>query len=310
METANANRKEEKRRGHALYLIIIGILSVLCAVLAWQYWEQRNRANEIIVIREQVETEKNQVQLDLMKLREEFSSLQTTNGRMQKELEEKKAQIDELLEQAEKHKNDAYIISKLKRETETLRTIMKHFVHQIDSLNKLNDALVVEKEKVKTELTEEKGKTQTLTKEKEQLQNTVNLGQLLKAGGIKAVCVRYRSGGKKEIETDKASRAEKIKVGFMLGENRIAKSGNKDVYVRVITPDGKEMTEKMDEDHQFKFNGSKGYWAGKKTIDYRNEETQVFVFCPKTGNDFLPGKYIIEVNADEATIGQTTLTLK
>ncbi len=310
MDTPQKDQKEKKKRGHALYLIIIGILSVLCTVLAWQYWEQRNRTSEVIVIRDQVQAERNQVQEDLVKLKEQFSTLQTDNKQMKQELEEKKAQIDDLIAQAEKHKNDAYIINRLKKETETLRTIMKHFVHQIDSLNKLNDVLVVEKEKVKTELKDEKGKTETLTKEKEQLQNTVALGQLLKANSVTAKAVFYRSGGKKEVETEKSGKAQKIRVGFTLGENRIAKSGNKDIYIRVITPDGKELAQKMDDDHQFRFNGSKGFWAGKKTIDYRNEDTQVFVYCDKVGDKFAPGKYIIEVNADEATIGQATLTLK
>ncbi|MBK6522221.1 MAG: hypothetical protein IPG08_07755, partial [Sphingobacteriaceae bacterium] len=50
--------------------------------------------------------------------------------------------------EAKKHKGDAYFIAKLKKETETLRAIMQHYVVTIDSLNTLNQNLIVEKKNV------------------------------------------------------------------------------------------------------------------------------------------------------------------
>ncbi len=61
----------------------------------------------------------------------------------------------------------------------------------------------------------------------------------------------YKRAGKKEAETTKARKTEKIKVSFTLGENKIAKTGEKTVYIRIMTPDGKEMAKSYDDNYKF-----------------------------------------------------------
>ena len=121
--------------------------------------------------------------------------------------------------------------------------------------------------------------------------------------------VRFKSGGKKIIETFKAKRVEKLKVDFTLGENKIAKRGNKDVYIRVLTPDGKELAQANDDANMFNFNGVRGFFSTKETIKYNNEETAMSLYCEKK-DGFLPGNYIIEIYSDEANIGKTNLKLE
>lgn len=301
--------KEKDSSGKKLYLIIISLLSILCIILGWQYWEQKNRADKVVVVVEQVKTENTSVKTELLELQQEYATLETNDKAVQAQLDEKKAEIVNLLAQAEKHKDDAYIISKLKKEAATLRKIMRGFVGTIDSLNTLNKTLIVEKDRVKADLGKEQTKSSKLSKEKEDLQGVVSLGSILKAGGIKASGVRFKSGGKKEIETNKAKKVEKLKVIFTLGENKIAKKGNKDVYIRVLTPDGKELTLADDESNMFTFNGVRGFFSSKETISYDNQETTMIMFCERK-DGFLPGKYIIEIYSDQANIGQTTLKLE
>ena len=244
-----------------------------------------------------------------MKLQEEYSKLESSDKLVQAELEAKRAEIAELIVQAEKHKNDAYIISKLRKETETLRSIMKHFVVQIDSLNTFSKTVIAEKDKVSADLTAEKGVTTQLTKDKDALQNTVNIGSILKAENPTVKGVKFKSGGKKEVETTKASRVERIKVSFVMGENKIAKTGVKPVYVRLMSPDGKEICKSADEGNMVKFNGSKGYYAAKQDINYKNEDVAVEVLCPSPSG-FIPGKYLIDIICDEVIVGQTSIMLK
>src|SRR6185295_4070941 len=137
---------------------------------------------------------------------------------------------------------------------------MKHFVVEIDSLNTLNKTIIAEKDVVSANLTAEKDKTSQLSKDKEALQSTVNMGSILKAENPTVKGVKFKSGGKKEIETTKASRVERIKVSFVLGENKIAKKGTRSVYIRITTPDGKEITKSPDEENMVKFNGGKGFY--------------------------------------------------
>jgi len=302
------NKPEEKKSNKKILLILLLLLLLGNGVFVWLWWSERGRANTEVIVKEQVIVERENIKGELLLLQEEYASLQTSDKAVQAELEEKRTLIADLLEQAEKHKDDAYIISRLKKETETLRKIMKHYIVQIDSLNTLNKTIIAEKDKVDADLTAEKDKTTQLSKDKEELQGTVNLGSILKAENPTVKGVKFKSGGKKEVETTKASRVEKIKVSFVLGENKIAKTGTKPVYVRIVTPDGKELTKSMDDGNMFKFNGSKGYFAGKQDINYKNQEVAVDIFCG-SATPFIPGKYLVDIACDDVIIGQTSIIL-
>lgn len=303
------NKQEEKKSNNRILIILLILLLGGNGVFAWLWLKERGRANTVVVEKEQVTVERDNVKKDLLELQEEYATLQTNDQSIQKELEEKRTQIAELLEQAEKHKDDAYIISRLRKETETLRKIMKHFVVQIDSLNTLNKTIIAEKDKVSADLNAEKDKTSQLSKDKDAMQSTINLGSVLKAENPTVKGVKFKSGGKKEVETTKASRVERIKVSFVLGENKIAKKGIKTVYVRIVTPDGKELTKSMDDMNMVKFNGSKGYYAAKQDVNYGGEDVSVDVFCPSPA-EFVPGKYLVNIICDDVVVGETSITLK
>ncbi|MGZ3898900.1 MAG: hypothetical protein ACXVNQ_01140, partial [Bacteroidia bacterium] len=105
-----------------------------------------------------------------------------------------------------------------------------------------------------------------------------------------------------------SSKMEKIKITFSLGENKIAKPGEKTVYIRVITPDGKEMAKSYDDSYKFTFNKSNGYFAGKETLNYANTEITGVTYCEGQG-DYVPGNYQIEVTCDGVVIGSSNLKL-
>jgi hypothetical protein len=174
---------------------------------------------------------------------------------------------------------------------------MKHFVVQIDSLNTLTKTITAEKNKVTEDLNAEKNMSAQLAKDKEALQKTVNVGSILKAENPTTKGIKYKSSGTKEVETTKASRVDAIKVSFVIGENKIAKKGVKPVYVRLVSPDGKEICKSQDEFNMVTFNNSKGYYASKKDVDYKNEEVALEILCPSP-NGFIPGKYLADIICD------------
>ena len=310
MEGTNITQQpeEKKKRGGIIPWILFALSLGGNAFLFFKFSEEQKRVNEQIEIVKTVYVERDNVKNDLMKLKDEYATLQTNDATLQADIEAKKLQIEELLKDAEKHKGDAYYISKLKKETETLRLIMQGYVRTIDSLNTLNQKLIVEKNVITGELNKEKTKTSQLDKDKQDLQATINKGSILTCFGITASGVNLKSGGKKQVPTSKAKRSDLIKVSFSLGENKIARSGSKDVYVRIITPDGKEMAKSYDDNYKFIFNNSAGYYAGKTNINYNNSEIGVTTTC-EGNSPLLPGKYMIEITSDGAVIGQTTLTL-
>jgi hypothetical protein len=305
-----AGDKEEKRKLHVFYLSIIAVLALVCALLTWQFFDQKTRIETIEKERIVYVEQSNSLQTELSQLKSDYEGLQTSDKKLRSELDEKIKQIEEMQQEAEKHKGDSYVIYKLQKEAETLRKVMKHFVQQLDSLGRLNKVIVAQKEQVEKDLVDEKNKTADLNRQKDELTNTVNLGSILKASDIKVSGVRYKSGGKKELATTSAKRVEKIKVTFTLGANLIAKKGERTVYIRIVTPDGKDLTKSTDESNTFKYNNSKGYYAAKTIVTYDNDDTPVTVYTAKADIHFIPGKYLVEITTDEVVVGQTSITLE
>ncbi len=299
--------KSKKKRGMFLWIIIV-LLMGTNAVLIWLYLQEKNKLAEKIIEIKTIYVEKENIELDLATLKKDYEGLETNNKAIQADIELKKARIEELMIEAKKHKGDAYFIAKLKKETETLRAIMQHYVVTIDSLNTLNQTLVAEKKNVIKQLNEEKEKGNKLNEEKEELKSTIAKGSILTCFNVNAKGVYFKKGGKKEVESNKARKATKIKVSFSLGENKIAKAGEKTVYVRIMTPDGKEMAKSYDDSYKFVFNKSSGYYAGKETVNYGNVELSAVTYCEGQG-EMVPGNYIIEISCDGAMIGSANLKL-
>ncbi len=304
------NSKENKQKRIILYLSIFsGVLIITNVYLLILLFNQKQKTNEQVVITKEVIVERDNVKTALELLKKDYEDLKTDNAELQKEIDEKKQYIEQLIQEAEKHKNDAYIIAKLKKETETLREIMKGYVKTIDSLNTLNQKLVKEKQVVEKKLGEKETVINELNKKQEELKSTIEKGAILSCFNIRAVAVQLKKGGKKETETTKAKRTNKVKVYFTLGENKIAKPGAKDVYVRIMTPDGKEMAKEYSDLYRFTFNkSSSGYFAGTETIQYANAQIDVVVYC-ESSEPFVPGTYIIDIVCDGVVVGNTTLKL-
>lgn len=298
---------KSKKRGIFIW-IIIALLMGTNGVTIWLLMQEKNKVAEQIVKTETIYVEKETIQSELLALKKDYENLQTNDKALQADIELKKARIEELMEEAKKHKGDAYIIAKLKKETETLREIMKHYVYTIDSLNTLNQTLVAEKKTVLKQLSEEKKQQEVLKQEKEELKSTIVKGSILTCFNVSAKGVYFKKGGKKEVETNKARKTTKIKVGFSLGENKIAKTGEKTVYIRIMTPDGKEMAKSYDDSYKFVFNKNNGYFAGKETINYANTEISAVTYCEGQG-ELVPGNYLIEITCDGAVIGNSSLKL-
>ncbi len=300
-------KKESKRKG---LLFFVFFQSAVIIALIWLYWNQTIRIETEIKEKIIYIDKSNAFQAELATLKEEYHTLETDDAALKHQLEENIKKIEDLEKQAAKHKDDAYIISKLKKEAGTLREIMKGYIKTIDSLNTLNQTIIAEKKKVEEDLTSEKGKTTQLSKEKDELNAVVAKGSALSARSLIVRGVRLKSGGKKEDESSKAKKVQKIKVVFTVSDNKIAKAGDKDIYVRILSPDGKELAKSTEESEMFNLpNGTRSYFSAKKTINYNNSEMMVSILCDNNA-EFIPGKYMVIIYNDGYNIGEATLELE
>jgi len=308
MEKQEINTSQEKKKTastNKLMIVAIILLLSFCGYLIWQNLELQKKIEAEGVVIDDISSERDQVKSDLEEMLSEYKELETNNIELSAELEAEKTKIEELLKKA---KGKDWSIYKLKKETETLRKIMKGYVVQIDSLNQLNNSLVERNKVVKTELDNEKTITKDLTEKNEDLNDKVTIASHLKTIGLKSYAVKIKSNNTSK-PTDRAKKTGKIRTNFTIQKNEITPSGKKWIYIRILTPDGRVLSEKTDDSNKFDFNGVRGLFSSKQQIDYKNNDMEVTIDWVKV-DDFPVGEYIVEVYADGVDIGKAKFTLK
>ncbi len=290
------------------YKIAIAILAILTIVFAVLYITKENIVVEKTEMISNLELEQLQLKSDLQDMLIQYDTLTVQNDQINAELLAQRDQIRDMLKQIEKHKDDAYIISKLKKEAKSLREIMKGYVVTIDSLNTLNLDLKKDNMYLVEELSSAKSRTQELESSKKDLETIVATGSVLQAQNTSSVAVRVRSNGK-QLEVNRADKAEMIRTCTQLMPNKITPSGKKTLYLRIISPDGVVLDAPAEEDGRFDFNGVSGKYSAKRVIDYQNESSDVCIFY-NVSSEMSTGKYIVELYESGALIGKSDLDLK
>jgi len=234
--------------------------------------------------------------------------METTNDSMRVELANRKSEVEDLLA---KVKDKDFAIYKLRKETTTLRTIMKGYVVVIDSINTLNVGLRKENAEVRTTLSQERTRAKELEKSNENLSSKVQLASRLDVSKVSIFGVRVKRDltGK---EVDRAKKTDKLRVCFTLNENRVAKPGKKDLFMRVIAPDGIILTQGNPNESKFEFNGTKGYYSDKLTVDYDNNSKEHCMDWAKPNEEFelMEGVYTIFLYAEDYEMASFTHELK
>lgn len=308
MDTQIENNSKSGNKGTQLNKVLVILIILLlgfCGYLIWQNLELQKTIETGETAYTEVSSERDQVKGDLEEMLAQYEEMEANSQELSEELAAEKEKIEELLKQA-KGKN--WTIHKLRKETETLRTIMKGYVVQIDSLNQANGRLKNENEVVKTELNSEKNRSKNLTEKNEDLEGIVTVASYLKTTNLNSYGVKVKSNNTGK-SSDRAKRVGKIRTEFTILKNAITVPGKKWVYVRILTPDGKVLSEKTDDSNKFDFNGVRGLYSSKKQIDYRNQQQTLTIDWVKTG-DFPIGEYNVEVYSDGVDIGKTKFSLK
>ena len=251
---------------------------------------------------------------DLKNMLETYNALEAKakeqgnqNSEQAAEIEAQKTQIKELLEKVEKGKWTASELAKMRRENETLRGIMKGYVHQIDSLNTLNLRLTSDLDETRTVLTTTTSERDTYKQDAEESKARVKEGSKLQAYGFSSGALRSKLNNT-TTETDKAKNAVQIRSSFSIGANPIAEKGNKSVYMQITKPDG-TIFQSRTSNVVTTTQGSIAY-SDKKDVDYTGEAVSLAIYYDLRGEDAQKGNYSVKIYCDGNLIGKDSFTLK
>lgn len=221
------------------------------------------------------------------------------------------SQIAELIEQSDGQASNfaqfKKLYAKLKTEVYLLRS-------EISKLKAKNQALISENAKLKEEnkqlgtdlagANENNAKLEGINNE---LEGKVAIGKRLQTFEKIAEGVKVRRNGE-EKSTNRAKRADKIRVAFTIGKNEIADAGEIDLYLRVLDPDDRIISENGEE---FNYKNEKITYTSKESINYQNSATDVIIYAEKTGGKtFQTGLYKVQVYTKTDMILVETFTLK
>lgn len=275
---------------------LAGVIVVLIAVLAYVWIDRNSYIDEITIDKENLTAE-------MLQLQEDYANLTTTNDTLNNELiieREKVAQLIERVKQTEA--TNRAQLRKYEKELGTLRSIMRGYIKQIDSLNTLNTNLRAEAAEAKQEARESRNKYEDLKSTTEELGKQVEIGSVVK--GRSLVMVGVTETGK---ETDRSSRTAKLKACLYLVENSIAKKGPKTIYIRIKGPDGILMT--TDQQQIFTCSGEQMIYSASRTVDYQGSEIEVCIYFTP-GQKFTKGVYSVDAYTEESKLVSSDVLLR
>ena len=308
MENQNSAEMQTKDTSkRTVFIVIIFILFATNLLLVWQYFEKKD---SLAVVSESLKTtlmDKDQLNAELQKVKLEYEKINLANGDLQSLLSSKDEEIKSKISQIQKliSAGDETSLKKAKMEIAELKAMNVRYSMEADSMKSANKHLASQNQSLNTNLTEVQSQVNALTQQNIILSNKVAAGSILRTRDLVATAVRAKRNGKELIVT-KASSAEQIKIVLTLLENLVVDKGNKEIFIRIVSPGGSVLATSQE---TFLVNGQPSLYTQKETVAYENKDTEITTYYPKV-IAFVKGKYDVEVYNNNNQIGQSSFVLK
>lgn len=276
--------------------VLVGVAVALVAVLAY-VWSQKS------ALISELEDEKQDLTVQMENLQNDYASLSSDYDSINSQLDTSRAEVANLIERIKK--TDATNRAKMRqyeKELGTLRSIMRNYIVQIDSLNTLNHKLTADAAAARREAAASKAENQELSQQVENLTGQVAAGAVIKARGLRMEA--YMSNDK---ITDRSSRVVRLLTSLSLVENDLAPKGPVRVYIRVKDPDGIILTNANRT--SFTFNGETMVASASRKVDYEGMEVDLSIYL----NDipgYRKGVYTVEAYTEQSMLGRAELMLR
>ncbi|TRX21561.1 hypothetical protein FNW25_14675 [Flavobacterium franklandianum] len=292
--------EDQQNNSNSSLKIIIGILAILLIGSLFYIYKISSDAKQVQTELKSTMTEKESVMKDLQELKATYDAAIAENTSMSEELIIERDKVVNLMNDIDKSKGD---VSKFRSQFQKLENNMKVLMAENESLKKQNTTLTVQRDSTVVVLGESKKYNEVLVGQNEELSKTVEKGSKLSVLNMQTAAYKIKSSGK-QIATDKAGRADVLKISFTIAENQIAKSGDKEYYVQVIDSKNNVLGDKQ----TVSFDEKSLTYSFISKVKYENKTVQVSEDLP--GKDFAKGTYFVNVFDKSELVSKTSFTLK
>lgn len=308
-------RKPRGSGNRIVLYVVIAIAAVALGVGAWMAYDAASHNSELEELQakfeqQQLDMEQMQLEQDYEDLNREFAQFENSRQLIQddsvkralaEKYEAARLQVEQLQNElkSEKRKSSAEI-AKLKSEIETLRALLRHYVEEIDRLNKENEALRSENQEIKSQNERLNSQVAETSRRNEVLSERMTLAEKLNVTGLSLTPLNKK--GKKE---KKVAKATQLMVSFTIPQNNSTPVGEKTIYMRIISPSG----QLLEGGGSFSFEGGSVPCTAKRTIEYAGEEIGGVTIYWDVNTALTPGDYTVELFADNFRLVRRSFTL-
>ena len=280
-----------------LPLIVLGaIAAVLAIVLAYVWFTNYKLVG-------QLNEEKEELTQQMISLREDYDTLSSDYDEINAQLDSSREQVNQLIERLkETEARDRAKIRKYEKELGTLRSIMRNYIVQIDSLNTLNKKLTADAAAARREAEVSKARSEELSQKVEHLSGQVAAGSVIKARGL--VIEPYDGSGK---VNERSSRVVKMLTSLTLIENDLAPKGPVRVYIRVKDPSGVLLTNASS--RNFTCGGEPMMASASREVDYQGSEVDLSIYLNDISS-YQKGIYTVESYTSQTKLGSAEVLLR
>lgn len=277
---------------------LIALIGVLVVVLVIVIGFAVSKSRQVNDLKEQYTIEKQELEdeYEAISLQYEGFKFSVQNDSLLYKLQNEQAKVQRLQEELRMTKaSDQKEIKRLKDELTTLRKVLRSYIVQIDSLNRINEQLRAENKQITQQYQETSRTLNQVAKEREQLSEKVSLAAQLNAVNINVKAVNDRGKEQKRL-----SRSTRFVISFTIARNITAEPGERTIYARILAPDGNVLTKSAG--NTFRYENRDIQYSIKRTIEYGGEETPVTMYWD-IQEYLMPGTYKTDLFADGNLIG-------
>ncbi|MEZ4797742.1 MAG: chromosome partitioning protein ParA [Flavobacteriaceae bacterium] len=281
------------------------ILGIALALLVGTLFYTFNLKSEADETQKQLTEEKALVLKDLNNMAQQYDAAIGENEVANKKLVEARERIESLMDSLKVSENSVRSLWKYKKQFLALQDEMKSLMEENTALKESNALLAISLDSTKIQLQDRIVFNDSLLAQNTELATIVEDAAVLSTVGLKGFGVIVRSSGKL-IPTERAGRADKIRVCYTVAKNKLVAPGDKEFFVQVLDP--KDNVLGLNE--QIQFDESVLNYSLISKFNYESNNLDVCEFVEAKGKDFEKGRYIINVFDQNNLVSSTQFELK
>lgn len=292
----------QKKKSNKGLIAIIIILLLAIGGLGYMLMEKDKEVKD-------ASAELELIQSNLEQSLADIRGLESNNDSMDAYIVEREARLLSMIDSVAKAKEVTdRQLSRWRNEAVSKRKEVDRLTAVVDSVNKAYGILQIENDSLNVNLDAERHRSEELTNQARELQNEVEVGSQLQLTSINAGAYKVYSSGE-EDETERARRAERVKACFTIGANAIAEKGERQVYMRVLTPELKVVVNQSDSvaTNKFMVQGNELFFTASKSVWYENTDQNVCLSYDK--EDWVKGTYTVEIYIGDAKVQEARFVL-